>query len=36
MHQSEMFAVQPEYHDHAVVTVAFVLEGRRTVQNMYI
>ncbi len=36
MHQNEVFAVQPEYRDHALVSVVFVLEGRRTVHNMYI
>ncbi len=36
MHQSEVFAVQPEYRDHALESVVFVLEGCRTVQNMYI
>ncbi len=29
MHQNEMFDVQPEYHDHAITSVLFILEGRR-------
>ena len=34
MHQNKMFAVQPEYHDHAVMSILVILERRKTVQNM--
>lgn len=35
MHQDKVFAVHSEYRDHALVSVVFVLEGRKTVQNIY-